>query len=230
MPGYVGVGLVDGAPHPRREPVGAVRPAGVAGEPRAARRRLRGHGHLPAGQPSRTRAVRARSTGSRSTATRCAPPPAARSATCASTASALWHTLPAGARAAAARFDVVHACNPPDLLFLVALPLKRRGRAVRLRPARPGARAVPVPLRPRRGPALPRRARWLERLTYRAADVVIATNESYRARRASSRGGKAPERGLRRPQRARPRAGSAQVAAGRRAQAGQAAPARATSA
>ena len=25
------------------------------------------------------------------------------------------------------RFDVVHACNPPDLLFLVALPFKLRG-------------------------------------------------------------------------------------------------------
>ena len=42
---------------------------------------------------------------------------------------ALWHTLRL-ARAAvprASRFDVVHACNPPDLLFLIALALRRGG-------------------------------------------------------------------------------------------------------
>ncbi len=39
--------------------------------------------------------------------------------------SALWHTLRLARKIG--RVDVVHACNPPDLLFLVALVLKRRG-------------------------------------------------------------------------------------------------------
>ena len=41
---------------------------------------------------------------------------------------ALWHSLRLAWQLDRERpFDVVHACNPPDLLFLVALPLKLRG-------------------------------------------------------------------------------------------------------
>ena len=40
-------------------------------------------------------------------------------------ASALWHTLRLARRLAPV--DIVHACNPPDLLFLVARMLRRRG-------------------------------------------------------------------------------------------------------
>ena len=39
--------------------------------------------------------------------------------------SALWHTCRLARRVGP--FDVVHVCNPPDLLFLLALRLKRRG-------------------------------------------------------------------------------------------------------
>ena len=41
---------------------------------------------------------------------------------------ALWHSLRLARQLDRERpFDVVQACNPPDLLFLVALPLKLRG-------------------------------------------------------------------------------------------------------
>ncbi|MFJ6934354.1 glycosyltransferase family 4 protein [Streptomyces sp. NPDC101132] len=90
---------------------------------------------------------------------------------------ALWHTFRLARRVGPVH--VVHACNPPDLLFLPALWLKRRG-----------ARFVfdqhdLVPelylSRFNRGKDFLYRAVCaLERLTYRTADVVLATNESYR--------------------------------------------------
>jgi glycosyltransferase involved in cell wall biosynthesis len=87
-------------------------------------------------------------------------------------------------------FGVVHACNPPDFLFMAAWPLKRKGTrlvfdhhdlAPELYETRYG----------RRDPfyfAL----RAAERLAFRAADVVITTNESYR-RIALERGKQRPE-------------------------------------
>ncbi|WP_443065226.1 glycosyltransferase family 4 protein [Streptomyces sp. NBC_00536] len=102
---------------------------------------------------------------------------------------ALWHTVRLARRIGPV--DVVHACNPPDLLFLPALWLKRRG-----------ARFVfdqhdLVPelylSRFNRGEdLLYRGVRALERRTYRAADIVLATNESYRDV-ALRRGGRRPE-------------------------------------
>ncbi|MFG3191174.1 glycosyltransferase family 4 protein [Streptomyces omiyaensis] len=102
---------------------------------------------------------------------------------------ALWHTVRLARRIGPV--DVVHACNPPDLLFLAARWLKRRG-----------ARFVfdqhdLVPelylSRFERGEDLLYRGVCaLERLTYRAADVVLATNESYRDV-AVRRGGRSPE-------------------------------------
>ena len=88
-------------------------------------------------------------------------------------------------------FDVVHICNPPDLLFLVALPFKLRG-----------ARMIfdqhdlcPELCESRFGGGkglLYRGVVAFERLTYALADVVIATNGSYRDA-AVKRGRKAPE-------------------------------------
>jgi glycosyltransferase involved in cell wall biosynthesis len=101
---------------------------------------------------------------------------------------ALWHTFRLARKVGPV--DVVHACNPPDLLYLVALYCKRQG-----------ARFIfdqhdLVPelylSRFNRGEDfLYRGVCWLERQTYRAADVVIATNESYR-QTAITRGGKDP--------------------------------------
>jgi glycosyltransferase involved in cell wall biosynthesis len=103
--------------------------------------------------------------------------------------SALWHTFRLARRVG--RVDVVHACNPPDLFFLVARVLKWRGA----RFVFDQHDLVPELYLSRfdRGQDfLYRAVCHLERLTYQAADVVIATNESYREV-AMSRGGKKPQ-------------------------------------
>ncbi|QDQ09175.1 glycosyltransferase family 4 protein [Streptomyces spectabilis] len=102
---------------------------------------------------------------------------------------ALWHTARLARKVGPVH--VVHACNPPDLLFLPARWLTRRGA----RFVFDQHDLVPELYLSRfdRGEDLLYRAvRALERLTYRAADIVIATNESYRDV-AVSRGGKRPE-------------------------------------
>ena len=101
---------------------------------------------------------------------------------------ALWHTVRLAREVGPV--DVVHACNPPDLLFLPALWLKRRGA----RFVFDQHDLVPELYLSRfdRGEDLLYRAVCaMERQTYRHADVVIATNESYRDV-ALSRGGKQP--------------------------------------
>ena len=105
-------------------------------------------------------------------------------------AAALWRTWRLARRLG--RFDVVHICNPPDLLFLVALRLKLRGARVIF----DQHDLVPELYLSRfaRGKDLVYRAVVaVERLTYRVADVVMATNGSYR-RIAIDRGRMAPER------------------------------------
>jgi glycosyltransferase involved in cell wall biosynthesis len=107
--------------------------------------------------------------------------------------SAIRHTLRLARRVrATGKIDVLHACNPPDLFFLIAWWLKRRGA----RFVFDQHDLVPELYLSRfdRGKDLLYRAVCLlERLTYRAADVVIATNESYREV-ALRRGGKRPDR------------------------------------
>lgn len=87
-------------------------------------------------------------------------------------------------------FDVVHACNPPDVLILTGWGLRRRGAAVvfdqhdlvpELFVSRFGGRGL-----------LHRGTLVTERLAFSMADVVLSTNESYR-RVALSRGNKRPE-------------------------------------
>ena len=105
-------------------------------------------------------------------------------------AAAVWRSWRLARRLG--RFDVVHICNPPDLLFLVALPLKLRGARVIF----DQHDLVPELYLSRFGRGkdlLYHGVVALERLTYRLADVVIATNESYR-RAALDRGRKAPGR------------------------------------
>ncbi|KJS62306.1 glycosyltransferase family 4 protein [Streptomyces rubellomurinus] len=102
---------------------------------------------------------------------------------------ALWHTARLARRIGPV--DVVHACNPPDLLFLPALWLKRRGA----RFVFDQHDLVPelyLSRFDRGADLLYRGVCALERLTYRAADVVLATNESYRDT-ALRRGGLRPE-------------------------------------
>ncbi len=103
--------------------------------------------------------------------------------------SALWHTFRLARRIGPVH--VVHGCNPPDLFFLVARRLARRGT----RFVFDQHDLVPELYLSRFGRGrdlLFRAVCRLERLTYRAAHVVIATNESYR-QVALTRGGKRPE-------------------------------------
>jgi glycosyltransferase involved in cell wall biosynthesis len=88
-------------------------------------------------------------------------------------------------------FDVIHACNPPDLFFLIGRFFKLFGKKFvfdhhdlgpELYEAKFGRRDFFYRLMLR-----------LERWTFRSADLSIATNESYR-RIAIERGGMAPER------------------------------------
>jgi glycosyltransferase involved in cell wall biosynthesis len=102
---------------------------------------------------------------------------------------ALWRSWRLARRLG--RFDVVHVCNPPDLLFLIALPFKLRGARVIF----DQHDLVPELYLSRFGRGkdlLYHGVVALERLTYRLADVVIATNGSYR-QAALDRGRKASD-------------------------------------
>jgi glycosyltransferase involved in cell wall biosynthesis len=107
-------------------------------------------------------------------------------------AAALWHTSRLVLRLGREmHFDVVQACNPPDFLLLTALPLRLRGARLIF----DHHDLVPELYLSRfaRGRDLVYRlALALEGVTFRLADVVISTNESYR-KVALTRGKKRPE-------------------------------------
>jgi glycosyltransferase involved in cell wall biosynthesis len=102
---------------------------------------------------------------------------------------ALWHTLRLARKVGPV--DVVHACNPPDLLYLVAKYLKRHG-AKFIFDQHDLCPELYLSRFDRGQDLLYRGVCALERATYRAADVVISTNESYK-QVARIRGGKKPE-------------------------------------
>jgi glycosyltransferase involved in cell wall biosynthesis len=86
-------------------------------------------------------------------------------------------------------FHVIQACNPPDLIFLVALPFKLLGKRFifdhhdvnpELFEAKFGKRGV-----------MHRLLTLLEKLTFKAADVVVSANDTFRDI-AIARGGKQP--------------------------------------
>jgi glycosyltransferase involved in cell wall biosynthesis len=93
---------------------------------------------------------------------------------------AFWHTVRLVRRLAREhRFDVVQACNPPDFLLAAAWPLKRGGSAFIF----DHHDLVPELYLSRFGrgkDVLYRTVLGVERLAFRLADVVMATNESYR--------------------------------------------------
>jgi glycosyltransferase involved in cell wall biosynthesis len=107
-------------------------------------------------------------------------------------ASAFWHTRRLAFRLSSKRpFDVVQACNPPDLLLSAVRRLKRRGAAFVF----DHHDLVPELYESRFGRGrdlLYRLTVAAERRTFRLADVVISTNESYRDV-ALRRGGKREE-------------------------------------
>ncbi len=101
---------------------------------------------------------------------------------------ALWHTFRLAWKVRREQgFDVIHACNPPDLLFLIGVFFKTFFRShfifdhhdinPELYEAKFGRRDFFWKLMV-----------WCEWLTFKAADVSIATNESYK-RIAIERGG-----------------------------------------
>src|SRR5882672_9307200 len=107
-------------------------------------------------------------------------------------ASALFWTFVLSLRVFFSRgFDIIHACNPPDLFFLIGCFYKLFGRKFLFdhHDANPELYVAKFG----RKDFLYRLMLVLERLTFRAADVSIATNDSYR-RIAIERGGMAPER------------------------------------
>jgi glycosyltransferase involved in cell wall biosynthesis len=77
------------------------------------------------------------------------------------------------------RFDVVHLCNPPDFLFPIGRLFHALGAAVVFDQHDLGPE-VYVAQGGRKGGAVHRFLLWSEGATYRSADAVIATNETYR--------------------------------------------------
>ena len=84
--------------------------------------------------------------------------------------------------------DVVHAANPPDVLLLAALPQRRRGTALIF----DQHDLVPEFSESRFGPRMQKATLAAERVSYRLADVVLVTNNSYQEV-AIDRGRKRPE-------------------------------------
>jgi glycosyltransferase involved in cell wall biosynthesis len=79
-----------------------------------------------------------------------------------------------------AEFDVIHACNPPDLFCLIAAPYKLLGRRFVFDQHDLCPEIFKVQFEGRLTPIY-WLLRLLEKLTYRLSDAVIATNESMRA-------------------------------------------------
>ncbi len=103
----------------------------------------------------------------------------------------LWHTASLAQRLWAKRpFDVIHACNPPDLFFLIGRMYRPRGVSFVFDQHDASPEIMIAKRGGREHEGFPERVvRWAERNTYRLADVVISPNESYR-RLALTRGGK----------------------------------------
>jgi glycosyltransferase involved in cell wall biosynthesis len=89
------------------------------------------------------------------------------------------------------RIAAVHICNPPDLLFLVALPLMAAGACL-IYDHHDACPELMLAKGHRDGGAQVRLVRLLERVTYRCCQVSVETNESYRGI-ALRRGGMSPD-------------------------------------
>ena len=106
---------------------------------------------------------------------------------------ALFHEMRLALKIAFGKgFDVIHACNPPDLIFLVAAPFKWFGGKRFLFDHHDiNPELYEAKFNGRRD-FFYRLMLFCERRTFRAAKVVISTNESYK-RIAIERGGKDPD-------------------------------------
>jgi len=88
-------------------------------------------------------------------------------------------------------FDAIHACNPPDLFFLIGGFFKLFGK--RFVFDHHDANPELYEAKFGRRDALYQVMLALEKLTFRTADISIATNQSYK-QIATTRGGMPPER------------------------------------
>ena len=86
-------------------------------------------------------------------------------------------------------FDAIQGCNPPDDIFLVALPFKLFGVKY-IFDQHDASPELYLSKYGRKG-LLYRLQTWLEKATYRCADVVMSTNESFK-NLAISRGQRDP--------------------------------------
>ena len=182
-------------PDHRAEPPGAVRPARLARVPGAAST----PGYEVTSCARRRRATRRTRCSTASTLHKYRPCPPARGAFgyvveyAYSLAMTPW--LDRARVSAGGRFDVIQTCNPPDIFWTSGIALRRADR-------RAGSSSTSTTCArscsSRAFRTVPRRSLreacgCLERRTYRAADHVIATNESY-ARVAIDRAADAAER------------------------------------
>jgi glycosyltransferase involved in cell wall biosynthesis len=87
-------------------------------------------------------------------------------------------------------FHVLQGCNPPDTIFLVALPFKLLG--VKFVFDHHDVNPELYVAKYEKRDLLYKILTWLEKLTFRTSDVVIATNHSYKEI-AITRGGLVPE-------------------------------------
>jgi len=87
-------------------------------------------------------------------------------------------------------FDVIQACNPPDLLFLVAAPFKLLGKKFIFDHHDLFPELFEVKFG--KDSLLYRMTLWAEKATFWLADGVMSTNEGFR-QIAISRGGKRPQ-------------------------------------
>ena len=84
------------------------------------------------------------------------------------------------------RIDIVHICNPPDLLFLAVLPLVVAGARL-IYDHHDATPELMIAKGQREDGMLVRLMKLFERLTYRCADVSIETNQSFRDDRSRAR-------------------------------------------
>ncbi len=104
---------------------------------------------------------------------------------------ALWHELTIARKIwKKKRFDLIHACNPPDLIFLVASVF--RGKGARFLFDHHDINPELYEAKFNRRDIFWNLMCWLEKKTFSRADAVISTNQSY-AKIARTRGGKADE-------------------------------------
>jgi glycosyltransferase involved in cell wall biosynthesis len=89
-------------------------------------------------------------------------------------------------------FDIIHACNPPETYFALAALYKPLGKKFVFDHHDLSPEMYQAKFPGRRG-LLYRGLLWLEKMTFKTADVVLATNESHKEI-AMRRGGVAEER------------------------------------